>query len=58
MEDITVAWVNGAGEISAASAEGVVRGYVLDPVALLEIARGRTSVASPSRSACVTPADM
>jgi WD40 repeat protein/DNA-binding SARP family transcriptional activator len=37
----TVAFVNG-GEIRTASAEGIVRGYVLDPVALLEIAREKT----------------
>ena len=38
---LTVAFVNGGEEIRTASAEGIVRGYVLDPIALLEIARGR-----------------
>lgn len=37
----TVAFVNGGTEIRAASAEGLVRGYVLDPGRLLEIARGQ-----------------
>jgi hypothetical protein len=34
-----VAFVKGGEEIRAASLEGIVRGYVLDPVALLDIAR-------------------
>jgi WD40 repeat protein len=35
----TVAFVNGGAEIRAASLEGIVRGYVLDPIELLGIAR-------------------
>jgi hypothetical protein len=35
----TVAFVNDGDEIRAASLEGIVRGYVLDELELLEIAR-------------------
>ena len=35
----TVAYVNGGAEIRSASLEGIVRGYVVDPVVLLDIAR-------------------
>jgi WD40 repeat protein len=35
----TVAFVNGGQEIRAASTEGIVRAYVLDPLELLEIAK-------------------
>ena len=38
----TVAFVNDGGEIRSASLEGIVRGYVLDPLELLGIARGES----------------
>jgi hypothetical protein len=42
-ETANVAFVNGGTELRVTSGEGINRGYALDPIDLLEIAKGLVS---------------